>query len=290
MPSNRSRSLTSSTCSSVPIFVPERDSTGVPRVAAWYEIGVPSAIILTPSSASTTILPGSARSGPQARRSRDSAPRERRAETAKLGGRAAQGELVPLGRGEVPVQPVTGVDAHAAVDMDRGVRDPVAGLGRPELGGRDLLVTRQAGLEPPGGLPHRQPDRLDVDVGVGQPLRHRLERPDRPAELLPGPGPSVSCWGSTVTPRSAGSTQNTAVPLRVAAGTRKSAAGSPAGTVVFVPRSRQARSVRSARTDGARGSSPSGSARAAVMTRRPVAAGTAQRVTCSAEPNLAIAP
>src|SRR6266567_8857615 len=188
MPSNRSRSLTSSTCSSVPIFVPERDSTGVPRVAAWYEIGVPSAIILTPSSASTTILPGSARSGPQARRSRDSAPRERRAETAKLGGRAAEGELVPLGRGEVPVQPVTGVDAHAAMDMDRGVRDPVAGLGRPELGGRDRLVTRQAGLEPPGGLPHRQPDRLDVDVGVGQPLRHRLERPDRPAELLPGPG------------------------------------------------------------------------------------------------------
>src|SRR6266699_2415250 len=167
MPSNRSRSLTSSTCSSVPIFVPERDSTGVPRVAAWYEIGVPSSIILPPSSASTTILPGSARSGPQARRSRDSAPRERRAETAKLGGRAAEGELVPLGRGEVPVQPVTGVDAHAAMDMDRGVRDPVAGLGRPELGGRD---------------------RLDVDVGVGQPLRHRLERPDRPAELLPGPG------------------------------------------------------------------------------------------------------
>ena len=33
------------------------------------------------------------------------------------------------------------------------------------------------GRQQPGRLPHREPDRLDVDVGVGQPLRHRLEEP-----------------------------------------------------------------------------------------------------------------
>ena len=48
----------------------------------------------------------------------------------------------------------------------------------------DLGVVRRAGGEQPGGLPHREPDRLDVDVGVGEALGHRLERPDRPPELL----------------------------------------------------------------------------------------------------------
>ena len=43
------------------------------------------------------------------------------------------------------------------------------------------------GGEQPGGLPHGEPDRLDVDVGVGQALRHRLERADRPPELHPAP-------------------------------------------------------------------------------------------------------
>jgi hypothetical protein len=43
----------------------------------------------------------------------------------------------------------------------------------------------QAGRQPPGGLPRRQPGRLHVGVGVGEVLRHRLETADRPAELHP---------------------------------------------------------------------------------------------------------
>src|SRR5215471_4124774 len=181
MPSKMSRSRTSSTCSSVPIFVPELLSTGVPRAAAWYEIGVPCAMVLHSwpgwqGTRATCALSGRYR-----------VPRERSAEKAKLGGRAAERELVPLGGGEVPVQQVTGVDAYSAVDVDRGVRDPVAAIGGPEFRRGDLLFAQQARLEPPRCLPHRQPDRLDVDVGVGQPLRDCLERPDRPAELLAVP-------------------------------------------------------------------------------------------------------
>jgi hypothetical protein len=69
--------------------------------------------------------------------------------------------------------------------VDRGVRDPVARVGGPELGARDLDVARQPGRQPPGGLPRRQLDRLHVDAGVGEALRHRLETADRPAELHP---------------------------------------------------------------------------------------------------------
>src|ERR1022692_4225309 len=130
MPSKRSRSRTSRTCSSVPISVPELLSTGVPRVAASYEIGVPS------------VMPATV-----------SARCERGAEAAQLGGRAAERELVLLGRGEVPVQRVAGIDAHPAVQVDGGVRDPVAAVGGPELGRGDLLVARQPCLEPPGCLP-----------------------------------------------------------------------------------------------------------------------------------------
>src|SRR5579871_1221464 len=63
---------------------------------------------------------------------------QRVSEAAELGGGAAEGELVPLGGGEVPVDRVAHVDAHAAVDVDRGVRDPVPAFGGPELRGRDL--------------------------------------------------------------------------------------------------------------------------------------------------------
>jgi hypothetical protein len=84
---------------------------------------------------------------------------------------AAEGELGPLGRGEVAVQHVRRVDARPAVHVDGGVRDPVARVRRPELGGGDrggyLGVVARAGGEQPGGLPHREPDRLDVGVGVG---------------------------------------------------------------------------------------------------------------------------
>jgi hypothetical protein len=110
------------------------------------------------------------------------------AEAAQLRGGAAEGELGSRGGDEVAVQRVGRVDAHPAVHVDGGVRDPVARVGGPELGAGDrrvgLGVPGPAGREQPGGLPHREPDRLDVDVGVGQTLRHRLERPDRPPELL----------------------------------------------------------------------------------------------------------
>src|SRR5215470_10227365 len=120
MPSKMSRSRTSSTCSSVPIFVPDLLSTGVPRAAARYEIGVSCAMVLQSSSGWQGTRAACRLSG------RHRFPRERRAETAKLGGRAAERELVPLGGGEVPVQQVTGVDAYSAVDVDRRVRDSVA--------------------------------------------------------------------------------------------------------------------------------------------------------------------
>src|SRR5215472_2466544 len=167
-----SRSRTSSTCSSVPMWLPDVLSTGVPRTAASYEIGVPSATNLTPG---------------WSWRSFSQPAGDRRAEAAKLGRRAAEREFVPLGRGEVPVQRVAGVDANAAMDVDGAMRDPVPAFGGPELRGRDLLLACQARLEPPRGLPHGQPDRLHVDVRVGKPLRHRLERSDRPAELLAVP-------------------------------------------------------------------------------------------------------
>jgi hypothetical protein len=68
------------------------------------------------------------------------------------------------------------------------VRDPVPSFRGPELSRRDLRLRRQARLKPPGRLPQGQPDRLDIDIGVREPLGYRLERPDRPAELLAGLG------------------------------------------------------------------------------------------------------
>ena len=102
-----------------------------------------------------------------------------------LGGAAVQ-ELEPLGAGEVAVRLAVQVDAHAAVDVHGGVRDPVAGVGGPELGDRDLGVRGQALVEAPGGLPQRQPLAERVDVAVGEPLRDRLEGADRATELLAG--------------------------------------------------------------------------------------------------------
>ena len=69
--------------------------------------------------------------------------RQHPADEPGLVGGAAQCELLPLGGGEVAVRLAVEVDADAAVDVHRGVRDPVAGVGRPELGDRDLL--RSAG-------------------------------------------------------------------------------------------------------------------------------------------------
>ena len=61
----------------------------------------------------------------------------------------------------------------------------LAALGRPELGHRHLFGRGEAGGQPPGGLPRREPHGLGVDVRVGGALADRLERGDRAVELLP---------------------------------------------------------------------------------------------------------
>src|SRR5262249_40832444 len=153
MPSKMSRSATSRTCSRVPICSPELLSTGVPRVAAAKEIGVPS--VMPPPAGS---CPGLLRRGRT----------YHLAQAAQLRGRAAEGELVLLGGGEVPVQQMRRVDSDAAVNVHGGVRDPMPAFGRPELRRCDLLVGWQASFQAPCRLPHGQPDRLHVDISIGQ--------------------------------------------------------------------------------------------------------------------------
>ena len=60
---------------------------------------------------------------------------------------------------EVAVQVVVEVDPHPAVDVHGGVRDPVSGIGRPELRRGDLGVGGESLGEPPRGLPQREADR-----------------------------------------------------------------------------------------------------------------------------------
>ena len=78
------------------------------------------------------------------------------------------------------------VDTHAAVHVDRGVRDAVAGIGGPELRRGDLDIGREILRDAPCCLPQGEAQTLDVDVPVGQSLSHRLEATDRLAELLAG--------------------------------------------------------------------------------------------------------
>ena len=79
---------------------------------------------------------------------------------------------------------VVDVDADAAVDVQRGVPDAVAAVGRPELRGRDLERVVAPFVEVRRGLQHRELDRLVVDEAVGHALTDRLERADRAVELL----------------------------------------------------------------------------------------------------------
>ena len=58
----------------------------------------------------------------------------------------------------------------------------------PRTSRRRPLGGGQALGEAPRGLPGGEPDGLGVDVGVGGALAHRLERGDRPVELLAGLG------------------------------------------------------------------------------------------------------
>ncbi len=94
----------------------------------------------------------------------------------------------------------------------------------------------------------------------------------RPAVLK-----SVSRCGSTRTPASDGATRNTRTPSGVAHGTRNRSASGAASTAVFTPDSTHRPPARSARADGRRGSSPSGSARAAVSSTEPRPAAAAHR-------------
>ena len=68
--------------------------------------------------------------------------------------------------------------------VDSGVCHPVAGIGGPELGRGKLFARFQMFGHHPGGLQGGQLESTDIDVGVGEPLRDSLERPDRPAELF----------------------------------------------------------------------------------------------------------
>ena len=102
----------------------------------------------------------------------------------RLLGGAAAGELEALGGGEVAVRLAVEVDADAAVDVDGGVREPVAGVGRPELRDGHLDRRPAAPRRAASRLPQGEALAEHVDVAVGQPLRDRLEGADRAAELL----------------------------------------------------------------------------------------------------------
>ena len=62
------------------------------------------------------------------------------------------------------------------------------GVGGPERRRRHVDVGRDFLGDFPGRLCQRQPQRLDVDESVREPLRHRLETADRPVELFTGAG------------------------------------------------------------------------------------------------------
>ena len=80
------------------------------------------------------------------------------------------------------------VDPDAAVNVHRGVGDPVSGLGCPERRGGHLDVGGHVLRQPPGGLLQREPQPFDVDVVIGQTLCDSLEAADGPVELLAGAG------------------------------------------------------------------------------------------------------
>src|SRR5438105_848286 len=123
---------------------------------------VPSAV--TSISAVTTRAPGGASRTSQLRSDARELPRLR-----------PERQLDLLRPEIVAMQRVVDVDADPAVEMLRRIGDAVGGLGRPELRDGDLVPRRPPAREAPHGLPRRQPDRLDVDVGVRGTLVDGLE-------------------------------------------------------------------------------------------------------------------
>ena len=79
---------------------------------------------------------------------------------------------------------VVDVDPNATVNVHGGVGDAMARFRRPERRGVDVDIGREILGQPPRRLRHGQPQRLDVDVAVGQPRGDSLEAADRPVELL----------------------------------------------------------------------------------------------------------
>src|SRR6266516_528423 len=94
IPSKTSTSGTSSTCSRVPICLPVLLSTGVPRVAAWYEMAA-SSVMLAPRLAARR----TGRAGPPDPRSVSAG---RWALAAMAGHLSAAGRLPPAGSREPP--------------------------------------------------------------------------------------------------------------------------------------------------------------------------------------------
>src|SRR5581483_7084527 len=101
--------------------------------------------------------------------------RQLTADAQQRRGGPAQRELGLLGSQEVPMHRMVGVNADTAVDVNNGVRHPMSCVSGPECRGGDLGVTRKILAEPPGGLGQGEPQPLDIDVAVRQPLPHRLE-------------------------------------------------------------------------------------------------------------------
>ena len=122
-------------------------------------------------------------------------------------------ELVPLGRREEAVRLAVEVDADAAVDVHGRVRDPVAGVGGPQLADRDAIcrraTPRQSARRPATA---RAAAPSDVDVAVREPLRPAwkvpIGRPNcsrvwRTTRSAPAPPRKIpSCSAETASSRS----------------------------------------------------------------------------------------
>src|SRR5271166_464667 len=84
-------------------------------------------------------------------------------ESLEAGVGAAQGELDLTGEQEVAMERVVPVHSDAPVEVGRRVHDPLAPVGRPVLGHRELGRRREPRGDPPGRLPGGQPNGLGVD-------------------------------------------------------------------------------------------------------------------------------